>query len=501
MGCQRSEHSRNTGVASIRHSFAWMTVANGSLFALQFVVSILIARLLGPYEMGIFAIALSIVGMLSIFRSFGLGTYLIRAQELTRPLLATLFTINAALALVIALAILLLSAVGGALLKEPGVRDLLLILAISPVIGIFDFIPASGIERRGEFRSVALVNVFRYSIANIATLCFAYSGHGYMSLGYGQIISAVISAALNNFFGRRLIVLEFGLQHWRDVMRFGTQMLTISMIGGLQGRISDLLLSKFLGLGAFGLFSRATSLTGVLWENIQAVILRVMIVDFAEQRRRKMSLRHSYLRLIQVLTGFLWPAFAGIAVVSGPLVILLFGENWAGAIAPLSILSVSAALFVPIMLAWDIFVISNETARQTRIEIIRAPIALGLFAIGCLISLEAAAAMKVVEAVMMFLFYRPHLERLTDTRWADYASIYGRSLLLTLAAVLPAGIAMTLCGWSAHAPLPVVLAGVGAGVLAWACLLWVFEHPIFEEVRRVVSRLRPTPAVAAAPPL
>lgn len=488
-------------VASIRHSFAWMTVANGSLFVLQFVVSILIARLLGPYEMGIFAIALSIVGMLSIFRSFGLGTYLIRAQELTKPMLSTLFTINAALASTIALAILLLSAVGGALLKEPGVRDLLLVLAITPVVGIFDFIPASGIERRGEFRTVAVVNIFRYSIANIATLGFAYAGHGYMSLGYGQVISALVAAALNNFFGRRLLVFSFGLRDWRDVMRFGTQVLTISMIGGLQGRLSDLLLSKYLGLVAFGLYSRATSLTGVLWENIQAIILRVLIVDFAEQRRRRMSLRNSYLRLTQVLTGFLWPAFAGISVVSGPLVLLLFGESWTGAILPLSILSLSAALFVPIMVAYDIFVINNETARQTRIEIIRAPVALGLFAIGCMISLEAAASMKVVEAVMMFLIYRPHLERLTDTRWADYASIYGRSLLLTLAAVLPAGVAMTFCGWSAHAPLPIVIAGVGVGVLAWACLLWLFQHPIFEEVKRVVAKLRPAPPVTSAPPL
>lgn len=475
-----------------------MTMAQGSLFVLQFVVSILIARLLGPYEMGIFAIALSIVGLLSIVRSFGLGSYLIRAAELTEALKRTLFTINGALAVAVSLAILLLSLLGGALLKEPGVEDLLRVMAILPLIGIFDFIPSASIERRGEFRLVAIVNVVRYTLANAATLAFAYAGHGYMSLAYGQVISALAAAVLNNLFARQAIVLTPGLQGWREVVRFGTQVLAISAINGLQGRMADLVMAKFLGLAAFGLYSRATSLTGVLWENIQIIVLRVLFVDFAEQKRQGISLRHSYLRLTQVLTGFLWPVFVGIGVVSGPLVLALFGEKWLAAIVPLSILSLSAALFVPIMVAYDIFVISNETARQTRLEMLRAPASLALFALGCLVSLEAAAATKVVEAVVMYLVYRPHLERMTETRWADYGPIYGRSLLLVVAAVLPAAVVMQVYGWSPQAPLPVVLAGVAAGGLAWTILLWALRHPLYEEGARLLSKLRrPRPAVVA----
>ncbi|WP_281175570.1 oligosaccharide flippase family protein [Muricoccus aerilatus] len=486
-------------MASIRQGFAWMTMSQGSLFVLQFVVSILIARLLGPYEMGIFAIALSIVGLLSIIRSFGLGSYFIRAVEVTEPLRRTLFTINGILAVAVSLAILVLSLLGGALLKEPGVEDLLRVMAILPLVGIFDFIPATSIERRGDFRLVAIINILRYSLANAATLAFASAGHGYMSLAYGQLIMAVVAAVLNNLFARDTIVFSPSLRDWRDVVRFGTQMLAISAINGLQGRMADLVLAKFLGLAAFGIYSRATSLTGVLWENIQIIVLRVLFVDFAEQKRQGISLRHSYLRLTQVLTGFLWPVFVGIGVVSGPLVLALFGEKWLDAIMPLGILSLSAALFVPIMVAYDIFVISNETARQTRLEMLRAPASLALFTLGCLVSLEAAAATKVVEAVIMYLVYRPHLERMTDTRWADYVPIYGRSLLLVVAAVLPAAVVMQFYGWSPLAPLPVVLAGVAAGGLAWAALLWALRHPLFEEGARLLSKLRRPGAEGAAP--
>lgn len=472
---------------SVRRGVAWLAAAQGSLTVLQIVVSIQIARLLGPYEMGIFAVAFSVVGLLSIIRSVGLGSYIIRAAEVTQTMLATAFTINAVLGVIVALAIMSLGLVGSAVLEEPGVRRLLLLMAILPVISIFEFVPATMIERKGDFRLVAAVNIARFGIGNLVTLSFAYAGHGYMSLGYGQLVSALIAAVMNNVLGHRWVRVRFGLQGWREVGRYGGQMLTLSVIGGLQGRLAELLLAKLLGLAALGLFSRASSLTGMVWENLQIVVLRVLLVNFAEQKREGRSLRQSYLQVTRMLTGFLWPVFIGMAVIAGPLVINLFGDAWSAVIVPLSILAVSAALCVPIMVAHDIFVVSNETTRQMRIELFRAPVSLALFAIGCFISLPAAAAMKAAEAILTVVLYRPHLERMTDTRWADYLPIYGQSLLLTAAAGLPAFIVMAQHHWSAHTPLSVVAAGVGAGVLAWAVALRIMRHPLFNEGQRLLS--------------
>ncbi|MBC9177725.1 oligosaccharide flippase family protein [Pseudoroseomonas ludipueritiae] len=485
-------------MSSIRRGVAWLAAAQGSLVALQLVVSILIARLLGPYDMGIFAVALSIAGMLSVIRSVGLGSYIVRASAMTETMLATVFTIGLLLSAFVAVVIAGLGLLGEAVLEEPGVRHLLLLMAAPPLINAFEIIPAAAIERRADFRAVAAVNIARYSIANIATLCLAYAGHGYMSLGYGQVISAIVAMAMNNILGREWVRLRLGLQEWREVTRYGMQMLTLSLTSNLQGRLAELMLGKILGLTALGLFSRASGLTSILWENLQIVLIRVLFVDFAEQKRQGQSLRHSYLRIMRILTGFLWPAFTGIAIIAGPIVIVLFGDDWSEMIVLLSILAVSAALLVPIMISHDVFIISGKTARQMHIELFRAPLSLALFIAGCLISLPAAAAMKGVEAVLTVALYRSDLERMTDTRWNDYVRIYGESLLLTAAAGIPAAIVMAFHGWSAHTPLPVVVAGVGAGVLAWVCTLRLTRHPLFDEGRRLLSRLR-SPALLPSP--
>ncbi|TPG49580.1 polysaccharide biosynthesis protein [Roseomonas nepalensis] len=477
-------------MTSVRRGLAWMAFSQVSLFVLQFVVSILVARLLSPYEMGIFAVAVSTVGLLATIRSFGLGSFLIRVEEWSRPLVSTVFTINAVLALTLSAAVTGLSVLGSAALEEVGVRQVLLIMAIVPLISIFDFLPTAGLERRGEFKTIALINLVRYTTANLLTLALAYAGHGFMSLAYGQVASAVMAAVMSNGFGWQYAHLRLGLSEHRTVLRFGLQVLTTSGLGGFSGRLSDLILAKMLGLSALGLYSRAGSLTGVLWENLHAIVLRVLLVDFAEQRRQGKSLRDSYLHTMRLLTAAFWPPLIGMAVISGPLVLLLFGDAWYGVVLPLSFLAVSTAVVIPIIMAWDIFILCSETGKQVRIEVMRALVSFGLLFAGCLFDLDAVAALAILSSVFSLLIYQPHLERMTDTTWSDYMPIYGQGSLLTAAAVLPAAGVMTIYGWSANTPLLPLLAGITVGVLAWMWTLRVLHHPLYQEAFRILSGVR-----------
>jgi len=82
---------------SLRRNMLWMAASQGSTFAVQFGTTVVIARLLGPYEMGVFAAALAVLGLLAVIRTVSLSNYVIRATVLTPALLDTTFTINALL--------------------------------------------------------------------------------------------------------------------------------------------------------------------------------------------------------------------------------------------------------------------------------------------------------------------------------------------------------------------------------------------------------------------
>lgn len=477
---------------SVRRGLAWMTLSQGGFFILQFSGSVILARLLTPYEMGVYAVAAAITGVLGAVQAFGLTGFVVREHDLTPQLLASTFTVNAALAVLMAAAIAGLSTAGGQFLHEPGVRQVMRVLALLPLLGAFEFVPSTSLERRGQFKFIALVSLARVLSAAGVTVSLAFAGFSYMSIAYGNLAGAVVSLAGFNLIGRQHVSLRPGLTDWRRVAGFGLQMMAISGVNMVSSRAGEFLLGRLLGLSALGLFSRASNLNSLLWDNIHLVIGRVVFVDLAGLRRGGISLRESYLRTVEIVTALLWPAFAGFAVLAGPLILAVYGNRWVGAAMPLSMLCIAAIVLVSITMTWEIFVVCQETGRQARFETLRTGVGLLLFVGGCLISLTGAAAARIGEAVFSLFLYRPHLERMTDTTRSDFIPIYLRSALLTFVAIAPSALLMAEYGWSEHTPLAYVFATITTGVVAWLLVLWRMGHPLSAEMARLLAARRHT---------
>ena len=475
---------------TVRRSLAWMAAAQASIFALQFGASVIVARILTPYEMGVFAVAMAIVGTLGILQAFGMQSIIVRERDLTQDLIVTVFSVNAMISLTISGAIVALAFMGGAFLGDPGVRQVLLILALGPPIEILNFLPAASLERNGRFKVISIVNTLRGLTIAVGTVILAVLGYKYMSIAYAQIIGQVLAVAIFCWVGREHLQLRLGFKQVRQTAKFGLGMLAVAGVTDLSRRLSEIALAKLLGLPALGLYNRASSLNGLLWDRIHMVVGRILFVDFAAHKREGLSLRERYLRALEIITALLWPAFAGLAVLAGPLILAIYGPQWVTAATPLALLAIASLIQVSISMTWEIFVASGELRTQMRIEFIRASVALALFAIGCASSLSAAAAARVGDALFAVFLYRPHLQRMTDTTFGDFWPIYFRSGQLTVLAILPALALMVAYKGSPGAPIGMALGAVALGVTLWALGLILQKHALVVEVRNVLGRLR-----------
>lgn len=482
---------------SFRKSLAWMLLSQVGLFGLQFANTVVLARLLTPYDMGIFAAANSIIGLLAVLQAFGVASFVIREPSLDQALLASAFTINAVIALLLFAATIALSAFGGALLHSAGVGRVMRVLALTPLIGILEFLPAAKLEREGNFKALATVNLIRSTVGTATTISLAVCGWSYISIAWGAIASSVTGAVAFMLIGRTHVSFRFGLLSSRRILNFGLQQLAIQGVNSVAARLSEFLMGRFLGLSALGLYGRASNLNNIIWSNVHFVIGRVVFVDFAEQARRGVNLRHAYLQTVEIMTALLWPCFAGLAVLSAPLIELVYGDQWLGAAPPLAALAVSAILLVSITMTWELFVVYQETGRQARFEFARSAAGTLLFFGGCLLSITGAAVARVGEALFSVYLYRPHVERMTSTRLDDYLPIYARSGLLTALACGPALVLMIAYGWAPRVPFAWVATSVLAGILAWLAGLKLLDHPLLLEVRRVATRFLPSPRALA----
>ena len=482
-------------MTGVRRSVAWMAFGQGSLFILQMIGSIFVARLLGPFDMGIFAVAMAAVGIIGIVQAIGLGSFLVRERELTPDIVATAAAVHLGIAVLMAAGIAVLGLVGAAVFKEPGVRDVLLVIAVVPIIGHLAFVPQAMLEREGNFRVLAIVKASSSLIALIITVTLATLGYRYMSLAYSQVAVALLTNIALNIIGRKHFNRRFSLTHWSRIASFGAQIFAIAGITQVASRIMELVLGRIQGLAALGLYSRASSNHQMLWGSVHGVVNTVIFVDLSQHVRDGVPLARRYLQVLEIMTGLMWPLLLTVAVLAKPLVALVYGEAWLGAAIPLSLLCAASILLVSTTMTWELFVIFEETARQVRIEVVRTLLSTALFTAACFYSLEAAAAARVADALLAQFLYRPHLERMTGASRQGFLTAYMRSGLCAAAAALPALLLMLATGFGTRGSIVPILATTSAGIVLWLIALRLSRHILFAEITKQLQRFLPAGAV------
>ncbi|MBD8699824.1 lipopolysaccharide biosynthesis protein [Sphingomonas sp. CFBP 13714] len=484
-----SDH-KGQAPGSIRRSFLWAAIGQTGMLVIQFGSSVVLARILTPYELGVFAIALATVGMITAFQSLGLGNYLIRADVVDRDVLSSVFSVNILLSIAISAIIVAFGLLGQALFKDPGVQAVLFWIAWTPLINALSLVPTGLLQREGNFKSISTIRLISSLTGTICTVLFAIAGFSYMSLAYGSVITAVMGSVATCLVAPRHVQFRLGTRHWRDIYKFGSRMLMINGVVQMQNQVSNFALGNLSGLSALGLYSRANNLFSILSDNVHTVLARVLIADFAQIARDGAPLRLRYLRVLEFMTAILWPAFAGMAVLAGPMVYILYGAKWTALALPLAVLCFNGILWVSVTMAWELFVVAKETSKQARFEIIRATVGVALFVTGALFSLTGAMVGRVAEGMFAVFLYLPHIKRMTGSHDGDFLPIYRRSAVVTIAAICPPLLLMMWHGWDARTPFVQVAMSVVAGGLLWALALLYYRHPIITELRGLAARRR-----------
>jgi O-antigen/teichoic acid export membrane protein len=466
---------------SVRSSLFWASFGQIAFFVLQFGSSVVLARLLSPREMGIFAIGVATVGLISIVQALGLNNYLIRADHLEKSVLSTVFTVNLALSSLLSLAIIGVGFIGNEMFHDPGPGRVMFWLAATPLIGAIGLVPTSLLQREGDFRALSVLRICGTAAGTLLTVVLAFAGFSYMSLAYGWVLTCAVNALCACMLRPAYVHLALGFRDWRQVSNFGLQMVVINGATQVQRQLLNLTAGRILGVESVGLFSRANSLVNLLYENLQTVAARVFLVDFADAVRGGEPLAGRYQRVVEFMTALLWPLFAGLAVLSGPCVRIIYGAKWAGIALPLSMLCVSGMLWISVSMAWELFIIGRETARQSRLEIVRTTFGTLVWILACYRSLDLAIASRIVESSLAVYLYWPHIERITGSRPKQLYLIYLRSALLTAVAIAPATAMMMLYSWSPAVPLLPMAASIALGIGAYCGALYLLRHPLGDE--------------------
>jgi O-antigen/teichoic acid export membrane protein len=335
-------------MADLRRSIVINFFSTSGAKILQFIVSILLARILSPSEIGIYSMTIVFVNFAQVFRDFGVSYYIQREPDLTpdkvRSATGVVFTTSWLIAAI------LYGASGwlGTWFKEPGIVPVMRVLAIGFVFIPFGTVTGALLARNFAAEKQAIVHAAGTIAFCASTLILGTLGFGALSMAYANLINILVCGIAYIPLRPKGMPYMPGFKHWRSVAHFGVGSLLSNCLTALNNSLPDILLGKLGNASQVGLFSRANSTVNIFSYVAGSTMNYGAVPYMAQTYHRGESLAPILARSTLLLTGVGWTALALTAVLGHDIVLALYGDKWLGcvpAIVPLVLAAVITLAF------------------------------------------------------------------------------------------------------------------------------------------------------------
>ena len=175
----------------------WNSYGTAVRYVLQFGVQVLMARVLGPDNIGLFAMGLVILSFSQFFADAGFGWSLMQAREITEQDVRFAFTCQLISGTVVAVSMYLLAPIASVYFGDPRITGVVAWLSLAAFFGALSS-PANNLLRRElDFRTLNIVQLTSYGIGYLVVgIPIAMLGGGVWSLVAAWITQSLCNLVL-----------------------------------------------------------------------------------------------------------------------------------------------------------------------------------------------------------------------------------------------------------------------------------------------------------------
>jgi PST family polysaccharide transporter len=352
----------------VSRGLSWSLVSSLVLRVGNFVVSLVVARLVAPEEFGLFAVALTVWTILGMLAELGLGTDLIRARDPERraPTVASLGLVaSGSLAVTMAMGAPAIAH----LFESPGSVPAIRLMAVA--LGLFGLtiVPSALLHRAYRQRSLFLINLTAMIVSTAVVVAVAVHGSGALALAWGQITTYAVLVVGLHLSARWRPRFGFRPDIARQSVSFCLPLAAANLLSWLLLSIDNLIVSRQLGTHQLGLYALAFNVSSwpmaAIGQAVRVVALPAFSsVESAAVRGAALVRCSAPLVAVATLMGIV------LATMAGPVVGLLYGDRWIGAAEALAGLAVFGAARVVLDLIATFLIAVGTTRAVLLVQVV-----------------------------------------------------------------------------------------------------------------------------------
>ena len=423
---------------TIRGGFARLG-AQGVNFLVRVGSLTVLARLLSPKDFGLVGMVTVFTGVLLLFRDFGLASAAVQRATVSEAQLSTLFWINLVLGALLGLVTVAMAPAIAAFYHEPRLFAVTAVLAAGFLFNAAGIQHAAILQRRMQFTTLSVISIVSLIFGTAIAIGLATAGFRYWALVALSITSPLVATIgfwtatgwLPGMPQRRVGI--------RSMFRFGGTLTLNGLIAYIAYNAEKVLIGRFWGADAVGLYGRAYQLVNIPTENLNSAIGEVAFSALSRLQDDPTRLRNYFLKGFSLVLGLTLPITIACALFADDLIFVVLGPKWKDAATILRLLAPTILIFAIINpLGWLLYAI-GRVQRCLKIALVFAPLMITGYALGLPYGPKGVAF--AYSAVMM-LWVGPHVLWCVHRTPISFADI-----LLTASRPLASGIVAGACAF------------------------------------------------------
>lgn len=311
----------------------------------QFVVSIVLARLLVPEDFGVIAMLAMFIGVAGIFIDSGFSSALIQRQHTTRTDESTVFFFNLGMGTFTALLLCATAPWIAAFFKQPVLQYLTYAMAFNLFVNAFGSIHNTLLSKEMNFKTLAKVGVVSSVVAGALAIYLASQRYGVWSLAGYSVATSIVTVSLLWRWHPWRPAWTFSFASLRSFFRFGGYTMAATLTDVFSTNLYLVLIGKLYSVRDVGFYSRAQNTQQLPITLMMGIINRVAFSTFSSVAEDKARLARG-LRQAQAIAMLVnTPILVGLIILAEPLVLTLFGAQWLPCVPILQVLGLGGLLW------------------------------------------------------------------------------------------------------------------------------------------------------------
>lgn len=349
----------------------WTTVEQATTLGIQFIIGVVVARLVSPEDYGLVAMLTIFTAVGNLFINSGFGIALIRSKENSKEDYSTAFFFNIGVALMVYIVLYFCAPLIADFYKIPLLKDVTRVYTLILLIDSFSIVQISKLTHELKFKIQFTINSLALGTSGAIGIFLAYNGYGVWALVWQGLSSSMIKGICYWLFSGWYPIFCFSKKSFKYLFSFGSKILAIGVIDIIYDNIYSLVIGKYYSASSTGYYNRSLHFARLPQNLISQVVGKVALPVLTPYQDNNEKLLVLYEKIFRLTTFISYPIMMLMAVLASPIIYLLLGEKWMPSVPYLQILSISVIFVVLTLVNLNLFYVKGRSDILLKIGILK----------------------------------------------------------------------------------------------------------------------------------